>query len=293
MDSELKSNLKKHFKNDSMVIIDLDVLHSKYTGLFSSLHTSPFGIHLNISGTVPYMFSGFVYKAPILIKIPKDYPFSAPVISVVPSQEIKIVKNHPNVDRKGNVTLDYLNKWHHTSKLVHAVDSLCKTFNMMSPIYSTSTRAILAEKRPIVEVTDQAIPDSLVSKYKLSDRDRKLVEYAYKNILTNLKNNRPNIIKQYNYDMDKYELHRKMLMNWVFALLDLNNVCLKLDQIEDSLNYELKEDELEKAEQMYKEVGEYVRTITSANQLLLSIKEGSNVIDFIKFKDMNSQRCYY
>ncbi|XP_954042.1 uncharacterized protein TA06765 [Theileria annulata] len=294
MDSNLKSALKKHFSNYEMLMCDINGLFGKYHNFSCSMSTS-FDCHrLNISGTVPYTFSGFTLNAPLLIQVFSDYPFSCPSF-FVPSRNTKIVKNHPNVDLRGNVTLKYLDEWNHTSKLVQAVDHLCYAFSKISPIitFSNSPETILKSQftQSPPEVTNQPMPENLFAKHKLSDRDRNLVEHAHQNILTLLKKTREDVIKQYNFNMKKYELHRKILLNWVEALLELNIVNLKMDEVEGKLENEMNTDALEKAESLQDEVSDLVRNLTNSRQILSSLEHGDLEIEqVVKFKDPDSEK---
>eukprot|EP00375_Theileria_parva_P003570 XP_766255.1 hypothetical protein [Theileria parva strain Muguga] len=280
--------------NYEMLMIDLDGLFLKYHNFKCSMSTSFDGHRLNIVGLVPYTFSGFTVNAPLVIQVLSDYPFSTPLFWIR-GHNIKIVKNHPNVDLRGNVTLKYLDEWNHTSKLVQAVDCLHYAFNKMSPIltFSNSPETILKAQLPQSphQILNQPMPENPFGKHKLSDRDRILVEHAHENILTLLKKNRQNVIKQYNYNLNKYELHRKILLNWVDALLELNIVNLKMDEVEGKLENELNSDALENAESLQEEVAVLVRNLTNSKQVLSSLEDGDLEIEHVvKFKDPDSEK---
>src|SRR4051794_32045642 len=51
-----------------------------------------------ILGTIPVEYLGTVYHFPVELLILSRYPFEAPQLRVVPSQELKITPGHAHVD---------------------------------------------------------------------------------------------------------------------------------------------------------------------------------------------------
>lgn len=49
---------------------------------------------VNLSGTFPITFKGVTYNLPLHVRVLPDFPASAPVVFLVPTPEMAIVKQH-------------------------------------------------------------------------------------------------------------------------------------------------------------------------------------------------------
>lgn len=128
-----------------------------------------------LEGYVPTMISMHVYATPLRLLLPNDFPAATPLCVVICSQGrlrskrfsiiflisykfklnnffkffkciiiicfkgIAIKQNHKNVDNKGNVSLEYLEKWNHNSSLIELMRELRSVFCKSPPMYSNKS----------------------------------------------------------------------------------------------------------------------------------------------------------
>jgi hypothetical protein len=58
---------------------------------------------------------GVTYSTPLHVRVLPDYPVSAPVVFLVPTPDMAIVRQHKNVDEQGRCYLPYLTSWNPAS----------------------------------------------------------------------------------------------------------------------------------------------------------------------------------
>ncbi|EKX73772.1 conserved hypothetical protein [Theileria equi strain WA] len=296
----MEQALKKYFKNWTIILTDLRILLEKYQYLSASIHTSKGSTTLNIGGSIPYIFSGAVYNAPILICLLTNYPFTPPSIYVVPTETIKIIKGHPYVNLKGGVTIPYISSWTHKSTLVAAVNQLQQVFNKMSPIYSVApnipTINSATSKSSITNGTDVITsPEDQFKKYNLSSRAKAAICAANDSIIASIKANRTTSVRDYHYNLKKYELHRKVLLSWVSVSLDLNTILHEAQTSKDKLQSRLDLVDTRDLESLNNDLGLILSQILQYKERISALEEDKqnsflDIEKVVKFENKDSER---
>eukprot|EP00195_Chlamydomonas_chlamydogama_P013955 CAMPEP_0202903148 /NCGR_PEP_ID=MMETSP1392-20130828/22100_1 /ASSEMBLY_ACC=CAM_ASM_000868 /TAXON_ID=225041 /ORGANISM="Chlamydomonas chlamydogama, Strain SAG 11-48b" /LENGTH=514 /DNA_ID=CAMNT_0049590159 /DNA_START=47 /DNA_END=1591 /DNA_ORIENTATION=+ len=102
-------------------------------------HTND-GRNLNLlkaEGTIPIHFQGAKYNIPIVVWLHEAYPNAAPMVYVVPTQNMVIKGSHPYVDRSGQVSTPCIRSWTITrSNLVEMTLEMSHLFGSDPPLYS-------------------------------------------------------------------------------------------------------------------------------------------------------------
>ncbi|KAG9396322.1 UEV domain [Carpediemonas membranifera] len=92
-----------------------------------------------LRGTVPMYYRNNKYNIPVGMWIPTTFPSSPPIPYVLPTGDMFIRPNHPQVDKYGKVTLDYIHprNWRPgQSTLLESVNQLCIEFGKNPPVSS-------------------------------------------------------------------------------------------------------------------------------------------------------------
>jgi len=90
---------------------------------------------VNLRGTIPISYRQAVYNIPISIQIPESYPFLAPSVFVVPTENMIISPNHGHVDpATGTCYLPYLKTWNPQCNLLQLVRLLQEIFSQVPPV---------------------------------------------------------------------------------------------------------------------------------------------------------------
>lgn len=97
---------------------------------------SPQNLLLNLYGTLPVQYKQIIYNIPVTIWIPKDYPKQAPVVFVVPTENM--VLQGKVVDPRGLVLMDYLRGWRDGYNLVELALYLVSEFQKDPPVVAKS-----------------------------------------------------------------------------------------------------------------------------------------------------------
>jgi hypothetical protein len=86
---------------------------------------------------IPTVFAGFKYDIPIVIYLPKTFPFSPPEIFIEKfSKDIEINANNKNVDpNSGRVITKGLATWNSYSSLPNIIKEINISFNEVFPVY--------------------------------------------------------------------------------------------------------------------------------------------------------------
>ncbi|KAG9389894.1 UEV domain [Carpediemonas membranifera] len=92
-----------------------------------------------LRGTVPMYYRNNKYNIPVGLWIPTTFPSSPPIPYVLPTGDMFIRPNHPQVDKYGKVSLDYIHprNWRPgQSTLLESVNQLCIEFGKNPPVSS-------------------------------------------------------------------------------------------------------------------------------------------------------------
>jgi ESCRT-I complex subunit TSG101 len=91
---------------------------------------------LNLEGTVPVNYKGFVYNIPVCIWLMDTHPYNAPMCYVKPTSDMQI-KASMFVDHNGKIYLPYLHDWvPNSSDLLGLIQVMIMTFGERPPVYS-------------------------------------------------------------------------------------------------------------------------------------------------------------
>ena len=91
---------------------------------------------VNLGGTFPITFKGVTYNLPLHVRVLPDFPNSAPVVFLVPTPDMAIVRQHRNVDDTGRCYFPYLSSWTSACNLTSLVQVMSEAFSEMPPLYS-------------------------------------------------------------------------------------------------------------------------------------------------------------
>eukprot|EP00049_Salpingoeca_infusionum_P002844 m.60493 g.60493 ORF g.60493 m.60493 type:complete len:413 (-) comp11820_c0_seq1:483-1721(-) len=120
---------------------------SRYTDLKAAKapYTFPDGRDpeiLCLTGTIPMSYQGNTYHTPIRAWLPIEFPYKAPMCYVVPSVNMKLSPNTPNMEpSSGFLTTPAIVQWNARSYLVNALDEFSRLFSAYPPLHSVSTPA--------------------------------------------------------------------------------------------------------------------------------------------------------
>ena len=102
----------------------------------------------------PITFKGATYNLPLHIRVIPDYPAAAPVVFLVPTPDMAVVRNHRNVDQTGRCYFPYLSSWSAlNSNLSGVVDVMTSSFSEVPPLYSkpkVSNLSLLSPKLHLI-----------------------------------------------------------------------------------------------------------------------------------------------
>ncbi|CDR94545.1 hypothetical protein, conserved [Babesia bigemina] len=222
---QLGDVLKRNFKNALIVEADLRNTLGKYSGLTPSLHYGSAGVLINLRGTIPFRFQNVVYNCPIRIALNPEYPLSPPYITVQPTEQIKIVQKHPCVLKNGDVVIRYLREWNPRATLVEALRYVQDEFDRAPPIYAVELRRSATLPAAASQGSGIATPlrhSATSSEGSMTPRgasdegslDAEL-ESIRSRITANVRDMRAQLIKEYQYDVGKYDIHRLIMLDWV------------------------------------------------------------------------------
>lgn len=128
----VKWNIREHLTELQKVFPSLGVKLSDFHSNDGRL------LHLfKAEGTIPIHFQGVKYNIPIEIWLLDKYPYQAPWVLVVPTQNMVVKQGHPYVDRNGTVGTPYIHNWlFPRSNLVELTLELSHVFGNDPPLYS-------------------------------------------------------------------------------------------------------------------------------------------------------------
>ena len=136
-----KSLSKGKYKHPESCRRDLTSLLRSYRGLAPQFDTFVFDNGeekslLNLNGTIPISYRGNTYNIPVCFWVLVDYPRSAPMAFVRPTQDMQI-KASDNVDHNGKVSLPYIQEWiYPESNLIELVQICVLVFGQSPPVFS-------------------------------------------------------------------------------------------------------------------------------------------------------------
>ncbi|KAK3731541.1 hypothetical protein QZH41_011144 [Actinostola sp. cb2023] len=89
--------------------------------------------------------SGESYNIPVRIMLQEDYPSSAPIVYVQPTEGMKMAKNIPYLNNRGKVTIAYLDEWKTQvhPDLYKTLHQLCVLFADNPPVWTKKTKSIV------------------------------------------------------------------------------------------------------------------------------------------------------
>jgi ESCRT-I complex subunit TSG101 len=93
---------------------------------------SPQNLLLNLYGTLPIQYKQNIYNIPVTIWIPKEYPNQAPVVIVVPTENMML--QGKVVDSRGFILMDYLRGWRDGYNLNELAIILASEFQKDPPV---------------------------------------------------------------------------------------------------------------------------------------------------------------
>ncbi|KAF9891916.1 hypothetical protein FE257_002879 [Aspergillus nanangensis] len=105
---------------------------------------------LQLSGTIPVVFRGTVYKFPIILWVPNTYPRDAPIVYVTPTQDMA-VRVGQHVTLEGRVYHHYLAHWQDAwerSSLVDLLSILREVFAKEPPVRYKQQQSPLPRPAP-------------------------------------------------------------------------------------------------------------------------------------------------
>jgi ESCRT-I complex subunit TSG101 len=91
---------------------------------------------LQIKGLLFINFRGNVYKTPILVHVPNSYPTQAPIVYVVPTQDLRVSPRCQYVQPDGLVVHHYLSSWHKASTIGGFLNQLAVSFGEAPPLFA-------------------------------------------------------------------------------------------------------------------------------------------------------------
>ena len=96
---------------------------------------------ISANGTIPVAYKGVTYYIPLRICLLKNYPASAPRVTVIPNANMCIPQNHPHVGVDGVVDIPLLRSWNGYSNLVALVRELTSLFQQKMPVFDRRAQA--------------------------------------------------------------------------------------------------------------------------------------------------------
>lgn len=91
---------------------------------------------VNLGGTFPISFKGVTYNLPLHVRVLPDFPNSAPVVFLVPTPGMAIVRQHKNIDDTGRCYFPYLSSWTSACSLTGLIQVMSEAFSLVPPLYS-------------------------------------------------------------------------------------------------------------------------------------------------------------
>eukprot|EP00755_Sulcionema_specki_P018921 Sspe_Gene.11832::Locus_4017_Transcript_1_1_Confidence_1.000_Length_1128::g.11832::m.11832/K12183/TSG101, STP22, VPS23; ESCRT-I complex subunit TSG101 len=96
---------------------------------------------LALDGLLPTMFKGCSYQTPIVVWIPHNYPYRAPMAFVRPTGDMIIKHGHSTVDHSGQCFFHVLSNWTPANNLTEVVQGLQSIFSREPPLYTKPSPA--------------------------------------------------------------------------------------------------------------------------------------------------------
>jgi len=94
---------------------------------------------ISLSGIIPIVYKGASYNIPVQIWLLQDYPQTAPLAFVRPTQDMIIRQKHKNVDSSGQCYLPYLHTWNGArNNIMGLLNELQSVFSVEPPVHAKS-----------------------------------------------------------------------------------------------------------------------------------------------------------
>ncbi|GMM34762.1 ubiquitin-binding ESCRT-I subunit protein [Saccharomycopsis crataegensis] len=124
---------------------------------------------LSLFGTIPCTYNGTIYRIPIEIWVPKQYPDAPPIIYVIPTNDMVI---HPGnfIDSNGRFYNPYLSGWKGSDpshNLIKTCNLLSECFNRELPVYGKAKQVVpsVVQSSPEYYQNQQARQTPLTPQY--------------------------------------------------------------------------------------------------------------------------------
>lgn len=121
-----------------------------------TLETGESQLLLCLYGSIPSAINGKVYKIPIELWVPHEYPIVAPFVYVVPTEKM-VLQPGNHVDNSGRCYLPYLANWGQNPEDNYAQSNIVKLCEALSKIFSNEPPVFA---KPITKTTS---PPSQIS----------------------------------------------------------------------------------------------------------------------------------
>ena len=105
-----------------------------------------------IYGTLPVPYKKSWYNIPIELILPKTFPLHAPLVRVVPTDNMSIFVSN-NVHADGKVILPYIQRWSNSSTLTQLCLEMVEIFKLQPPVYASTPKTSPGAKQSPVQQT--------------------------------------------------------------------------------------------------------------------------------------------
>ncbi|XP_056138565.1 tumor susceptibility gene 101 protein [Lampris incognitus] len=136
---QLKKMLSKIYLQRKRVIHELDYALTHYTNLVPVMDEHVFNDGtakrlMSLSGTIPASFHGKIYNIPVCLWLEENYPETAPICYVNPTQEMMFIRGN-YITANGEIMLPYLQEWKPIEcDLVSLIQVLAAMFGESPPV---------------------------------------------------------------------------------------------------------------------------------------------------------------
>ncbi|KAF4614691.1 hypothetical protein D9613_003029 [Agrocybe pediades] len=164
------------YPNHARVYADIDAVLARFSTFRpkSDVYTFDDGrtqLLLCVHGLLPISFRGASYNIPIAVWLTREYPRQAPIVYVVPTNDI-LVRPGKYVDVSGRCNIEYLQHWERKDEgcsLSALFEALQEYFSREPPVYSKPKEPTTYASKPPPPLPSQS-PPPLPSKPPVGQR---------------------------------------------------------------------------------------------------------------------------
>ncbi|ODV74722.1 ubiquitin-binding ESCRT-I subunit protein STP22, partial [Cyberlindnera jadinii NRRL Y-1542] len=152
--------LQPEYSDPRTTYHDVAVLLQRYPTLkprtrVYTYETGESALLLDIYGALPSRINGEVYRIPVEVWIPHEYPLASPIAYVTPTEKM-VLQPGNHVDTNGKCYLEYTANWsaERRSNVAGLCDDLCLVFAKEPPVFAKPTQPIV---QPVVKPVVQPV----------------------------------------------------------------------------------------------------------------------------------------